>query len=139
MPVLEDAAKQEVSVLLVEHDPQAAQLLLLLLAAPHPELRRFEPTRVEDVERGLLALARRDPVDAVLLGLPLPGGRTSERLRALRRRAPGVPIVALIEPGAEALGREALALGAHAFVVKGRMDCRALKRSLGGVPVPSRS
>ena len=117
----------QLSVLLVEPDPQAAQLLLLLLAAP--DARRFETIRVEDVEDGRRVFEREQPVHAVLLGLPLDGGGLSERLSALRREAPDVPVVAAVEAGEEASGREAVALGAACFWVKGA-DARALKRAL---------
>ena len=125
----------KITVLLVERDPQVAQLILLLLAAPDAPRRRFETVRVEDVEAGLRSLARGDKVDAVLLGMPRDGSRTLERLRALRRRAPGVPIVALVEAGAEARGREAVKFGAEGFQVRGRLDSGALKRSLSGEAV----
>jgi CheY-like chemotaxis protein len=117
----------EISVLLVEPDPQAAQLLLLQLAAP--DARRFEAIRVESVEDGRRVLERAEPVAAALVGLPLEGGRLRERLRTLRRAAPELPVIAAVEAGAEELGREAVALGAACFWVKGG-DARALKRAL---------
>ena len=112
-----------------------AQLLLLLLASPDAPRRRFEPVCVEDLEAGLRSLARGDRIDAVVLGLPPDGVRALERLRALRRYAPDVPIVALVEPGAEARGREAVELGAECFQVRGCLDSDALKRSLRGEAV----
>ena len=122
-----------ISVLLVERDPQSAQLLLLLLAAP--DARGVETLRVERVEEGLLLLERREPADAVLLGLPLGEGRPRERLKALRRRAPDVPVVAVVDPGEEALGREAVAHGAAGCWVRSA-DARALKRALAEAVVP---
>jgi DNA-binding NarL/FixJ family response regulator len=122
--------KGKIAVLLVERDPQVAQLLLLLLAAPDAPRLRFEPVCVEDVEAGLRSLARGERVDAVVLGLPRYGVQALERMRTLRRRAPEAPIVALVEPGGEARGREAVKLGAAHFQVKGRLDSGALKRSL---------
>lgn len=123
-----------ISVLLVERDPQSAQLLLLLLAAPGA--RRVETVRVERVEEGLLLLERREPADAVLLGLPLGEGRPRERLKALRRRAPDVPVVAVVHPGEEALGRQAVAHGAAGFWVRSA-DARALKRALAAALAPA--
>ena len=125
----------KIAVLLVGHDPQVAQLLLLLLDAPNAPRRRFEPVCVKDVEAGLRSLARGDRVDAVVLGLPRDGVRSLERLRALRRQAPDVPIVALVEPGAEARGRVAVKLGAEGFQVRGRLNSDALRRSLSGEAV----
>src|SRR4051812_8354476 len=121
-----------ISVMLVERDPQVAQLLLLMLAAPDAPRRRFEPVCVEDVEAGLRSLARGARVDAVVVGLPRDGARALQRLRTLRRRAPDVPIVALVEPGSEARGRRAVELGAEGFQVRGSLDPAALKRSLRG-------
>ena len=116
-----------ITVLLVERDPQSAQLLLLLLAAP--DGRRCETVRVERAEEGLLLLDRGEPADAVLLGLPLGEGRPRERLRALRRRAPDVPVVAVVDAGDEALGRQAVAQGAAGFWVRSA-DARSLKRAV---------
>jgi DNA-binding NarL/FixJ family response regulator len=121
-----------ISVMLVEPDPQVAQLILLLLAAPDAPRRRFEPVCYEDVDAGLRSIARGDRVDAVLLGLARDESRGLERLRALRRRAPGVPIVALVEPGGEERGREAVRLGAEGFQVRGRLTSRELQFALGG-------
>lgn len=121
---------RKISVLLVEPDPQVAQLLLLLLSAPGAPPRRFEPVRVEDIEAGLRSVASGSRVDAVLLGLTLNRGGTLEGLRTLRRRAPHAPIVALVAPGAEARGREAVKLGAKGFQVRGRLNSDALKRAL---------
>jgi DNA-binding NarL/FixJ family response regulator len=128
----------KIKVLLVERDPQVSQLLLLLLAAPDAPRLRFEPVCVADVEAGLRSIARGDRVDAVVLGLPRDGIGALERLRALRRQAPNVPIVALVEPGGEARGRVAVKLGAEGFQVRGRLNSGALKRSLSGEAVGSR-
>lgn len=119
--------KGRISVLLIERDPQSAQLLLLLLAAP--DARRCETVRVERAEEGLLQLDRGETPDAVLLGLPLGEGRPRERLRALRRRAPGVPVVAVVGPGEEELGRQAVDQGAACYWVRSA-DARSLKRAV---------
>lgn len=119
--------KGRISVLLVERDPQSAQLLLLLLAAP--DARRCETARVERAEEALLHMERGEPVDAVLLGLPLGAGRPRERLRALRRGAPEAPVVAVVDPGAEALGRQAVAHGATSYWVRSA-DAGSLKRAV---------
>lgn len=129
---------ERISVLLVERDPQSAQLLILLLAAP--DARGFETARVEGVEEGLRRLDRGERADAVLLGLPLAEGRLRERLRALRRRAPEVPVVVAVDPGDEALGREAMALGAESFWVRSA-NAGSLKRAVAAagsaLPAPA--
>jgi DNA-binding NarL/FixJ family response regulator len=116
-----------ISVLLIERDPQSAQLLLLLLAAP--DARRIETMHVQGVEEGLRRLEDDEPADAVLLGLPLGEGRPRERLRALRRKAPGVPVVVVVDPGEEALGRQAVEQGATSFWVRSA-DARSVKRAV---------
>ena len=126
---------ETLTVLLVERDPQSAQLLLLLLAAPGA--RPVETVRVERVEEGLLLLERKRRPDAVLLGLPLGAGRPRERLKALRRRAPNVPVLAVVDAGEEALGREAVKHGAAGFWVRGA-DARSLKRALAAAVAPAR-
>ena len=126
----EDATDRKISVLLVEPDPQVAQLLLLLLAASDAPPHRFEPVCVEDIEAGLRSVARGSRIDAVLLGLTLNGGGALDGLKTLRRQAPHAPIVALVAPGAEERGREAVKLGAKGFQVRGRLNSDALKRAL---------
>jgi hypothetical protein len=108
----------KIEVLLVERDPQVAQLLLLLLGRPDPPTRRFEWTCVEDVESGLRRLARREPFDAVLLGPSLRSAGTRGRLRG---HAPAVPILTLAPEG------------------KRRVDPDAVKRSLRGAVARARA
>lgn len=105
------------TVLLISGDPQTIQTFLLLHSAPGAPPLRWAPA----LREGLRLLAGPDPFEGVLLDLSL-GADALRRVRSLRAR---LPVTALVEPGAERLGSEALARGASGFRVKGRLGAPA--------------
>lgn len=107
---------REKTVLLIADDPQTAQTFLLLLAAPGSPALRWT-SRLRD---GLRLLSVEGPFEAVLLDLAL----GPQALPLVRARAPGLPVVALAEPGGEARGAAAVARGAWDYQVKGRLHAR---------------
>lgn len=118
-------ADGEVTVLLVEDDPQVAQLLILLAAGRSP-LFAFECA--EDLVSGARLLAK-GRVSVALLDLSA-AGRVADALEALRSKSPGIPIVALLNPGEEPLGLEAVRQGASGYLVKGRLGAASLRGAL---------
>ncbi|MBI3628356.1 MAG: response regulator [Candidatus Rokubacteria bacterium] len=86
-----------------------------------------------------LACVRRDPPDAVLLDIRMPGVNGLEVLRRLRRDRPAVPVVMLTGVDDEALARSALQIGALDYVRKpfdpdqlNRVVLAAIGRASGG-------
>jgi hypothetical protein len=90
----------KIAVLLIEEDPQVAQLVLLLTA-------EFALVRVDGADGALRGLAEEPGIEVVLLGS---GGAGRG---ALRRLGGGVPVVALDD-----------------HRVEGALDARALERAL---------
>jgi serine phosphatase RsbU (regulator of sigma subunit) len=69
-------------------------------------------------------------VDCVLLDLGLPDAMGLSALEKLRAQVPDVPVVVLTGRLDDGIGREALAVGAQDFLVKGQVDGSGLERSV---------
>ena len=100
-------------VLLIEREAADAEPLRQALHAVAPI--EFEVT-VADSLPAALDLTRDAAFDVALLGLPSPSG--PEAVRQLLEAAPDLPVVALVGPEDEALGEQAVAIGARDFLVK---------------------
>ncbi|MBI4492864.1 MAG: EAL domain-containing protein [Chloroflexi bacterium] len=115
------------NVLLIEDNRGDAGLVRALLAeAPGG------PVAVEWVDRLSPGLQRcaAGGLDAVLLDLSLPDSQGLETVARLRAHSPGVPIVVLTGLEDEALGIQAVQVGAQDYLVKGQVASAALVRSL---------
>ena len=122
---------QQTSLLLVEDDDKAAELVLGRLRATG--LRDAEVVRVTRLEAAMTCLSDRS-VDVVLLDLSLPdsaGLTTVSRFRDAQRE---VPILVLSDLDNEAYGEQAIELGAQEFLSKrdatGREYARAIRRAV---------
>src|ERR1019366_3227870 len=78
----------------------------------------------------LAPLAEHPPIDAILLDLGLPDLQGLDGLRAVRERAPHVPVVVLTNNEDQGLAELALASGAQDYVVKRASDGLALARAI---------
>jgi signal transduction histidine kinase len=122
-----------VRVLLVEDSPSDADLIREALddGALDPA---FEGTalRLDQVDRLAHAVERlvADEVDVVLLDLSLPDSHGIETFVRLQRSAPRTPIVVLSGLDDEAMAIRAVREGAQDYLVKGKVDGKALTRSI---------
>lgn len=116
-------------VLLIEDDADDAALISLLLEPRAAEAPEFELRLADRLAAGCRLLAR-EPFDAVLLDLMLPGGVGIEAFQKVREVRPETPIVVLTGIRDEALALEAVSLGAQDFLIKGTVDERLLRRSI---------
>ena len=114
-------------LLLVEDDVDHAFLLTR-------RLRELMPPSWQIVSRGTAGAACErladGDVSCVVLDLSLPDARGLEAVRMLHGKAAGVPIVVLTGNNNDALGREALRLGAQDYLVKGQHAPDAVARSV---------
>jgi len=114
-------------VLVVEDNPGDVALIRETLPEAGPLRFRIESS-------GCLAeaLGRLDKggVDLVILDLGLPDCAGLEGLRAVRERAPGLPIVVLTGNHDPEVAASAIRLGAQDYLVKGEAQGAALARSL---------
>jgi len=115
-------------VLVVEDNP--GDVFLLREMVNEAPMARFQVTaEAGRLEEALKVLAR-DEVDVMLLDLQLPDSRGVETFIAAHRAAPDVPIIVLSESDDEELALETVQLGAHEYLVKGRVDAHLLHRAL---------
>lgn len=114
-------------ILLVEDNPVEAMRIRQLLA--RTRLVQFE---VESV--ATLAVAQERAVsaefDLALLDLDLPDSVGLDTFSALSCAAPALPIVTMIRPSDEAIGLEAVQLGAQDVVIKSHASAEGLARTI---------
>jgi two-component system, cell cycle response regulator len=114
-------------VLLVEDDPEDAELVREALG----EVAWFAHTLTHAWRFAeALELLERQTFDAVLLDLWLPDASGFDTLAGVRGRSPGIPVVVLTGMDDESFGIDAVRHGAHDYLVKGRVDGKALARSI---------
>jgi DNA-binding NtrC family response regulator len=107
------AVRQEkLKVLLVDDEKEFVDSLSERLA-----LRNLSPDVAHDGERALQAVEDEEP-DVMVLDLRMPGVDGIEVLRKVREDHPGVAVVVLSGHGTEADRKEALRLGASAYLKK---------------------
>ncbi len=119
-------------ILLVEDNPADARLLEILFAGHNGMQVRVE--RAETLSSALAAIssapASTGPLDLILLDLTLPDSESLDTLRAVRTRAPSIPIVVLSGLADETLALRAVREGAQDYLVKGRIDAEILSRAV---------
>jgi len=90
---------------------------------------QFETTLVERLEDALASLAAAS-YDVVLLDLDSPGSQGPDTVTRLRQSRPGAPVLVLTGLDDEAVGINAVQLGAQDHLVKGRFTPSVLGRSI---------
>ncbi len=131
---LPPSMREPARVLLIEDDEGDAFLVRELLTEVAPQI---EITTVA-------TLADAEPVageaDCALLDLGLPDTQGLDGLVRLRRAAPDTPVLVLTGHDDTARGIEAVACGAHDYLVKGRVDGESWRaRSATRSPAAARS
>ncbi len=114
-------------ILLVEDNPHDADLLQETLATVDASL---EIRHVERLQQALECLRQGTPIDVILLDLLLPDSMGLATLQRLNSAAPYLPILVLTGTEDEALGVEAVRLGAQDYLVKGEAGARRLLQSI---------
>lgn len=117
----------DVRLLLVEDNPDDAELILEFLE-DLPGLRVQADTAARQ-SRALELLAATQ-YDVMLLDLSLPDAFGLDALARFRREFPGLPIVILTGLSDEETAAAAARSGAHAYLVKGRVDQELLGRMI---------
>jgi PAS domain S-box-containing protein len=110
-------------ILLVEDNPHDADLLQEMLATVGVSL---EIRHVERLEQAVKCLREAAPVEVILLDLLLPDSMGLATLQRVNAAAPYLPILVLTGTEDEALGVEAVRLGAQDYLVKGEIGARRL-------------
>lgn len=120
---------KRVSALIIDDDPEAVLLMGMRLNEACAADQRFVLEGAETLQAGLAEIARGD-YDVILLDLTLPDSRGLDTVKAVIPKAGGIPIVVLTALEDEAVGLEAIALGAQDFLNKDRLNMTLLGRSV---------
>src|ERR1039458_7308603 len=115
--------ESELSVLLIEDDPDAARLIQHVLTKGTPT-----PVAVEsagDLRSGLERLAARN-FQAVLLDLNLPDSSGFDTFACIRQKAPDQAVIVLTGQEDEALALQAVRAGADEYLIKSEIRERFL-------------
>ena len=114
-------------LLLVEDDDDQA---FLLRRQMRDQLTGgLDMVRVNTLSKALAEVTARD-VRCVMLDLSLPDASGMEALTAIRAASPGVAVVVLTGTDNDDVGRQALALGAQDYLVKGQHSPDVVRRSV---------
>jgi diguanylate cyclase (GGDEF)-like protein len=113
-------------VLLVEDDPQYAELLYELLTDSSPD---FQISHVETLEEACNRVEA-STVDLVILDLGLPDADGLDALKRLQHCVQEIPIIVLTSRSDEELALAALSFGAQDYLVKTFIDQRTLIRTV---------
>lgn len=127
MPGRVDITDTGVDVLLIEDDDGDALLVTDGLAElPVPPA----VARARSIKEAVRLLDDDRTVSCAVLDLGLPDYQGLDALRALRERAPELPVVVLTGHADEHEGIQALSAGAQDYLVKGAVDGRILARAI---------
>lgn len=120
------------TVLLVDHDPADARLIVQALAGTEDCSRSDGSFRVESVTRLSDALARlgREGIEVVLLDLVLPDGQGIEVFDQVLEAAPNALILVLCAVSDVETACLAVQSGAHDYLVKDHVDAHWMPRAL---------
>ena len=123
------APLKRVNVLMIDDDPEAILLMGIRLNEACGPALRFALEGVDTLKSGLSKLEQGE-YDVLLLDLNLPDSRGLDTVVAARRKAGNLPIVVLTCFEDEAVGVEAIALGAQDYLVKDRLNMTLLGRAI---------
>ncbi len=118
---------QPINVLLIEDNPDVAQLIRKLLQSQRR--MAFHMEHAKRLATGLEYLSA-NHVNAVLLDLSLPDSTGLATLTRARTHAPYTPIIILTSLDNEELALESLRQGAQDYLIKGQTDGELLARAL---------
>ena len=115
-------------VLVVDDDP--ADIFLVREMVELDAKSRFRVTAEAGTAEQALQVLAQGEIDVVLLDLQLPDARGVDTFVRVHAADPDVPIIVLSGSDDEELGLQTVHLGAHEYLVKGRLDPHLLQRAL---------
>lgn len=113
-------------ILIVEDSAADARLVQEYLRGNGAQPQIHAAARLADA----LAIAKDEPLDAILLDMSLPDAEGVDAVRRMREAAPHVPIVILSGLEDEAIATQAVQAGAQDYLIKGHVDEVSLRRAL---------
>jgi len=125
---MSSTSPEKLRVLLVEDNP-AGVFLLREMINEEPRALFHVTAEAGDLAAAIACMTAGD-ADVVLLDLSLPDSRGVDTFTAVHKSAPDLPIIILSGEDDEDLALQTVQLGAHEYLIKGRIDSRLLHRSL---------
>jgi PAS domain S-box-containing protein len=119
--------EEKISILLIEDNPGDARLIDIYLKESFEGI--FTLMTADYLSKGLLLLEEHS-FNIIILDLSLPDSDGLNTFKQIHERAPETPIIVLTGMEDEAMGINAMKLGAQDFLVKGRLEINNLKRSI---------
>lgn len=117
-----------IDVLLVEDNPQEADIVRLYLAKRHAHQYRLQ--HVRSAENALAVIAGDMPPNVILLDLHLSDTRGLDGFERITEAAPGVPIIILTNCDEEGVAARAVRRGAQDYLVKREVNAALLHRAI---------
>lgn len=121
--------ERRVNALMIDDDPEAILLMGARLKQAFGAEAQFVLVGAESLKEGLAKLEGGD-FDVLLLDLGLPDSVGLDTVVSAKRKAGTTPIVVLTGYADEAVGLEAVALGAQDYLVKDRVNMTLLARAV---------
>ncbi|MCB1792264.1 MAG: EAL domain-containing protein [Gammaproteobacteria bacterium] len=119
---------ETIDVLLVEDNPQEAEIVRLYLAKKYTH--NYNIRHVRSISAALTELASREQPSVVLLDLHLPDTQGLEGFRHVSGAAPGVPVIILTNCNEESTAASAVRHGAQDYLIKREVNAALLHRAI---------
>ena len=118
---------QRSNILLIDDNPGDVELASVMLAGAsaatfHLESRERLATGLERIAQG--------GIDALLLDLGLPDSQGLKTFERVHEAAPSLPVVVMSSLDDEQVAMRAVEIGAQDYLIKGRLDSRALSHAI---------
>ncbi|MCB1801388.1 MAG: EAL domain-containing protein [Gammaproteobacteria bacterium] len=119
---------ETIDVLLVEDNPQEAEIVRLYLAKKYTH--HYVIRHVRSITAALAELGSGRLPDAILLDLHLPDTQGLEGFRHVSGNAPGVPVIILTNCNEESTAASAVRKGAQDYLIKREVNAALLHRAI---------
>src|ERR1700741_3386605 len=119
--------EEKIKILVIEDNPADVRLISIYLQEYFED--KFNFTSFAYLRKGLEALTN-NVFDIIILDLTLPDSSGLETFKTVHEHSPAIPIIVLTGLDNEAIGINAMKLGAQDFLVKGNIQGKELSRSI---------
>ena len=119
--------EEKIKILIIEDNPGDSRLIDLYLEESYRD--KFAHTNVDSLSKGLELLSK-ETFDVIVLDLTLPDSSGLDTFKKVYEHSPKTPIIVLTGLEDEAIGINAMKLGAQDFLVKGHIQGKELSRSI---------
>lgn len=125
---MDEQTQKFLKVLLIEDDPQVANLISRVLTSNSTSA--FQVEHFDRLETALRRISRKNNVELILLDLTLPDASGIDTFLKVHSQAGDIPIVVMTGLNDETIAVRAVHEGAQDYLVKGHFDNQLLIRAL---------